>query len=41
MNKIMVPKLVIVVLDKLNESNEKTPGMRSVNYQSFKKNPEM
>lgn len=40
MNKLVRPKLVLVVLDKLDECDQKTPWMRSVNDQSLQQNPE-
>ena len=39
MNKLVRPKLVLVVLDKLDECDQKTPWMRSVNDQSLQQNP--
>ena len=35
MNKLVFPEVVGRVFDELNESDEKSPGMRSVDYQSL------
>ena len=40
MNKLVRPKLVLVVLDKLDECDQKTPWMRPINDQSLQQNPE-
>ena len=37
MHKIVVPELIVVVFDKLNECDEQTPRMRSVYDKSFQK----
>lgn len=41
MHKLMIPELVRWILDKLNECNEKTPGMRPVYNQSLQQHPEI
>ena len=40
MHKIVVPELVVVILDQLDESDEKAPWVWSVHNQSFKQHPD-
>ena len=37
-HKIMAPKLVVVVFDEFDESDKKSPRVRSVHDQAFQKN---
>ena len=39
MDELVRPKLVLMILDELNESDEKSPWMRPVYNQSLQQNP--
>ena len=40
MNELVTPELEVGIFNKFDESNEKAPWVRSVNYQAFQQNPE-
>lgn len=38
-DKLMRPKLVLMILDELDEGDQKTPWMRPIHYQALQQNP--